>query len=367
VTRKSVHSNSGRSRIDRLRLSVSALPVDALLVTHLPNINYLCGFTGSNALLLVESTRATLFTDSRYTIQAREEVSGARIEIAKHGLIKALGGMLIRRSGRQRVGYEPSQVTVAQKDALQSLAGTSVRWVAAPLAVEKLRAIKDAAEQALMRDAAALISEVWTKVLAGIKPGTAELAVAAEMEYAMKLQGASGPSFGSIVASGPRSALPHARPTPKLLKKNDLVVLDQGAIVRGYCSDMTRTVFLGRAPAIVRSLYQAVLEAQASAKDVIRPGVKAGEVDAAARKVLQRQNLDRYFTHSTGHGLGIEIHELPRLGKGEDTTLQEGMALTVEPGVYIQGLGGIRIEDEVLVTAKGAVVLTSASREFLEL
>jgi Xaa-Pro aminopeptidase len=367
VTKEPVQRNSGRSRIDRLRLFFPGLPADALLVTHLPNIRYLCGFTGSNALLYVESLSATLFTDSRYTIQAREEVSDAQISIAKHGLIKSLGNILARRPGRPRLGYEPSQLTVAQKDELQSAAGARIRWVAAPLGVEKLRAVKDASEQVLMRDAAALISKVWTEVVAGIKPGTAELAVAAEMEYAMKLQGASGPSFDSIVASGPRSALPHARPTSKLLKKNELLVLDQGAILRGYCSDMTRTVFLGHASARVRGLYQAVLEAKDTATAAIRPGIKAGEVDAAARKVLQRHKLGQYFTHSTGHGLGIEIHELPRLGKNEDIMLQEGMALTVEPGVYIQGLGGIRIEDEVLVTAKAAEVLTSATRKFLEL
>jgi Xaa-Pro aminopeptidase len=353
--------------MDRLRLSISALSVDDLIVTHLPNVRYLCGFTGSNGLLLITSSRATLFTDSRYTIQAREETEGVHVSIAKHGLIKACGDALASRRGRLRAGYDPSQLTMAQKEALESAAGTRTRWVAAPFLVEKLRAVKDASEQAVMRAAAALISKVWTKAVAHVRPGTSELTAAAEIEFEMKAQGASGPSFETIVASGPRSALPHARPTPKLLKKNELVVMDQGAILRGYCSDMTRTAFLGRAPAKVRGLYQAVLEAKEAATATIRPGIKAHEVDAAARKVLQRHKLDRYFTHSTGHGLGVEIHEMPRLGKQDDTVLQEGMALTVEPGVYIQGLGGIRIEDEVLVTSKGAELLTSASREFLEL
>jgi Xaa-Pro aminopeptidase len=191
----------------------------------------------------------------------------------------------------------------------------------------------------------------------------------------MKLQGASGPSFETIVASGPRSAWPHARPTSKLLRKNELVVLDQGAILRDYCSDMTRTVFLGRSSVgaragvrnKVRSLYAAVLEAQEAAMAAIRSGISAASVDAAARKVFKRLGLERNFTHSTGHGLGLEIHELPRLGRGEETLLEAGMVVTVEPGVYVERLGGIRIEDEVLVTAQGAEVLTSASREFLEL
>ena len=204
-------------------------------------------------------------------------------------------------------------------------------------------------------------------VLGKIKAGLSELELAAEIEYGIKERGGSGPSFETIVASGPRSAWAHARPTSKPLRKNELVVLDQGAILRGYCSDMTRTVFLGRAPAKVRRLYKAVLEAQEAAKRAIRPGVKAGEVDAAARRALKRHGLARYFTHSTGHGLGIEVHEMPRLGRGEETVLEEGMVVTVEPGVYIEGLGGIRIEDDVVVTSSGAEDLTSASREFLEL
>ncbi|MFY9803934.1 MAG: Xaa-Pro peptidase family protein [Candidatus Acidiferrales bacterium] len=367
MAQKSVSLNSGRSRIHRLRLSLSRAHADALLVTHLPNIRYLCGFSGSAAILLIESSRATLFTDSRYTLQAREEVHDAGVTIARHGLIRAVGESLRRTRGRLRIGYAPAQLTVAQKDALQSCSGARVRWVPVAGAVERLRAVKDAGELALMREAALLISDVWSAALSDVRPGVSELAVAAALESAMKLRGASGPSFETIVASGPRSAWPHAQPTPKLLKKNELVVLDQGAILRGYCSDMTRTVFLGRAAGRVRGLYGAVLEAQLAAKAAIRPGAKACDVDSAARRVLRRHRFVRYFTHSTGHGLGIEVHEMPRLGMGEETLLEESMVITVEPGVYIEGLGGIRIEDDVVVTAHGAQDLTSASRDFLEL
>ena len=372
---KTVQSKSARSRIHRLRLSFFALHSDALLVTHLPNIRYLCGFTGSAAILLVEHSRATLFTDSRYTLQARQEVHDATTIIAPHGLLRALGDGLKARRGTIRLAFSPAQLTVAQKDALQLAAGARLRWLSVLDLIERLRAVKDAAELALMRQSARLISDVWTSAVRSVKPGVSELAVAADIERAMKLQGASGPSFETIVASGPRSAWPHARPTSKLLRKNELVVLDQGAILRDYCSDMTRTVFLGRSSVRtrtgvhnkVRGLYDAVLEAQEAAIAAIRPGVSAASVDAAARKVFKRLGLDRYFTHSTGHGLGLEIHEMPRLGRGEKTLLEHGMVVTVEPGVYIEGLGGIRIEDEVLVTSRGAEVLTSASREFLEL
>jgi Xaa-Pro aminopeptidase len=377
VALKTVQSKSARSRIDRLRLSFSTFRSDALLVTHLPNIRYICGFTGSAAILLVENSRATLFTDSRYTLQARQEVHDASTIIAPHGLLRALGEALKARRGTIRLAFSPAQLTVAQKDALQLTVGARLRWLSAPDLIERLRAVKDAAELALMRQSARLISDVWSSAVRNVKPGVSELAVAADIERSMKLQGASGPSFETIVASGPRSAWPHARPTPKLLRKNELVVLDQGAILRDYCSDMTRTVFLGRSAVgaragvrsnnKLRSLYAAVLEAQEAAIAAIRPGVSAASVDAAARKVFKRLGLDRYFTHSTGHGLGLEIHEMPRLGRAEETVLQQGMVVTVEPGVYIEGMGGIRIEDEVLVTSRGAEVLTTASREFLEL
>jgi Xaa-Pro aminopeptidase len=371
VKQKLVQSKSARSRIHRLRLSFSALHADALLVTHLPNIRYLCGFTGSNAILLVEQSRATLFTDSRYTLQARQEVYDARTVIAPHGLLSAAGDALKSRRGAIRLAFAPAQLTVAQKESLQGAVGTRLRWLAASDLIERLRAIKDPQELAVMRESARLISDVWTASVRRVKAGMSELAVAADIERGMKLAGASGPSFETIVASGPRSAWPHARPTPKLLGKNELVVLDQGAILRDYCSDMTRTVFLGRSSATARrkarSLYDAVLDAQAAAIAAIRPGVTAASVDAAARNVFKQAGLEKYFTHSTGHGLGLEIHEMPRLGRGEEFLLEAGMVVTVEPGLYVEGFGGIRIEDEVLVTARGVEVLTSASREFLEL
>jgi Xaa-Pro aminopeptidase len=342
--------------------------VDSLLVTHLPNILYLTGFTGSAGVLLVETDEAVLFIDSRYTFQAREEVSGVRVHTVPH-LLRATGEAIARtRRGKPAsVAYSPAQVTVAQKQTVDAAAKGRIRWVAAPGLVEKLRAIKDNEELARMKDAADLISQVFSDVLPAIRPGITELDLAAEIEYRMKRLGASGPSFETIVASGPRSAWAHARPTGKSLSKNELVVLDQGAILRAYCSDMTRTVFLGRCPGKVRRMYQAVLEAQEAAKGAIRPGVGAAVPDTAARNVLKKSGLAGYFTHSTGHGLGLEVHEAPRLGKGERATLERGMVVTVEPGVYVEGFGGIRIEDDVVVTSTGAQDLTTASRELLEL
>jgi Xaa-Pro aminopeptidase len=367
VDKSSVQLKTNRGRLSRLRFLISTKHVDAILVTHLPNIQYLCGFAGSSGMLLVESDRATLFTDSRYAFQCREEVVDAAVKIISGGLAGAVGEWLRRKRSEVRVAYSAGQVTVGQKAALSAAAGKRVRWVAGSNEVERLRVVKDAEELTTMRAAAKLISEAWTGVVRKVKVGASELGVAAELEYALKRAGASGPSFETIVASGARSAWAHARPTSKLLKKNELVVMDQGVILRGYCSDMTRTVFLGRPSDRVRRIYDAVLDAQQAAKSVIRPGVTGGEVDAAARGTLSRYKLAEYFTHSTGHGLGMEVHEMPRLGRGEPTVLEEGMVVTIEPGVYVEGLGGVRIEDDVVVTSKGSEDLTSATREFLEL
>jgi Xaa-Pro aminopeptidase len=355
--------------MERLRAVFCDLHADAIVVTHLPNILYLTGFTGSAALLLVSQDGAVLFTDSRYTFQAREEVSEAQVCIAKHGLLQAMGQAIaqMRRRGRISVAYSPSQITIAQKQAVECETRRRLRWVGADHAVERLRAVKDANEISRMRDAAELISGVFDDVLRLIRPGIKEAELAAEIEYRMKRAGASGPSFETIVAAGPRSAWAHARPSAKPLAKNELVVLDQGAILAGYCSDMTRTVFLGRSPKKVRQMYHAVLEAREAAKNAMRIGVEAEKIDAAARKALKKRGLARYFTHSTGHGLGLEVHEMPRLGRGDRTRLEAGMVVTVEPGVYLEGLGGIRIEDDVVVTSRGAQELTTASREFVEI
>jgi Xaa-Pro aminopeptidase len=275
-------------------------------------------------------------------------------------------GEEISRAGKGCVAFEPAHLTIAEMQQLQRRA-SRVRWIAWDGIVEKLRIVKTADEIRQIRAAAELTSDVFEEILPLVKPGVTEFDLAAEIEHRMRRKGASGPSFSTIVASGPRSALPHARASSKPLKKNELVVFDLGAILRGYCSDMTRTLFIGRAPARVRRWYRAVVEAQEAAQEAMSPGVKAGQVDAAARAVLKKYGLNRRFTHSTGHGLGLEVHESPRLGRGEKALLQAGNVVTVEPGVYVEGIGGVRVEDDVALLARGTVVLTRATRSFLEL
>jgi Xaa-Pro aminopeptidase len=233
--------------------------------------------------------------------------------------------------------------------------------------VEDLRAIKSPDEIAKIRRSVQVNSEAYRRVLRRVRLRQSEQEIAAELDYQMRALGAEKPAFDTIVASGAASALPHAQPTARRLEGNELLLIDMGAILDGYSSDMTRVVYLGEPPKRVRDLYRAVLEAQLAGIDAVRPGVTASTVDAAARNVLKRHQLEREFVHSTGHGLGLEIHEAPKLGKKEKTKLRAGMAITIEPGAYIEGFGGVRIEDTVLVTESGCEVLTPTTKEFINL
>ncbi len=300
--------------------------IDALLVTRPANWYYLAGFTGESGALVVSQKGTSLITDSRFMLQGRAEISGIRILQQKGSLFESVGQFL-KDSRFRRVGFDPSQVTVGQLQSLRKAAGARVRWIPAVGRVEGLRMRKDAAELAQMRRAAILASEVVQQAIGLLKPGIREHEVGAEIEYQMRKKGASGPAFETIVAFGERAALPHARPTAKRLRKNELVVLDLGVILGHYCSDITRTVYVGRAPKRIRTWY----------------------------------------VHSTGHGLGLEVHEDPRVARGQKWRLEPGNVITIEPGVYLAGIGGIRIEDDVAVHADRTEVLTRAPRDLIEI
>jgi len=353
-------------RIAHLQAGIRKQSLDSLLVTSPHDWYYLTGFTGEAGVLLVEARGVTLITDGRFTVQAKEESPGLKVELQRECLYRTCGELLKRRR-RRRVGFDAGQLTVAQMGSLKKATTGAVRLLDAGGMVLSLRTVKDAAELVAMRKAAALADQVMQAAMRLLKPGVRELEIADEIEYRMRKRGASGSAFESIVAFGERAALPHARPTAKRLKKGQLVVLDLGAILDRYCSDITRTVFVGTAPAKVRLWYHAVLEAQAAAIDAVAAGRTCGDVDAAARGVLAAHRLDQYFVHSTGHGLGLEVHENPRVAKGQKTLLASGNVVTIEPGVYVPGVGGIRIEDDVAVHRSGNEVLTRASREFIEL
>jgi Xaa-Pro aminopeptidase len=350
------------SRRTALSAGLAARKLDAFLVAFSPNLRYLTGFTGSSANLLVTPGESILFTDPRYTIQAKQESGGAcRVVIVKGRLTPAVAAAIAKR-GLKRIGYEPARTTCDRYEVLK--AALPMRASLEPVTgwVEDLRMVKSPDEIERIRRSVDVNSRAFEQAAARLRPGVTERDFAAELEYHMRRLGAEKPAFETIVAGGARSALPHAQPTAAPLRSGDLVVVDMGAFVDGYASDMTRMLFLGRPGAKVKRTYKAVLEAQLAAIDAVRPGVPAARVDRAARAVLKAHGLDRAFVHSTGHGLGLEIHEPPRLGAREKTPLQAGMAITIEPGVYLEGWGGIRIEDTVLVTQTGCEVLTPTDK-----
>jgi Xaa-Pro aminopeptidase len=354
-----VNANSPTGRV---ALGLSERKLDALLVSGAPNIRYLSGFTGDNGSLLITPGRAILFTDPRFTIQAAAESPSCQIKIAKGPLTLEIVAA-IKRLKLRRVGYEPARLTCDAYDSIESRLPMGASLEPVNGWIEQLRMVKTPDEIARIRRSVETNSRAFEQTVRRVRVGMTESDLAAELEYRMRRLGAEKPSFDSIVAGGPRSALPHAQPTGAKLQNGQLVVVDMGAIQDGYCSDMTRMLFIGTPTPKVKRLYAAVLEAQLAAIDAVRPGVLASKVDRAARQVLKRHGLDRAFVHSTGHGLGLEIHEPPRIGKRDKTPLEAGMAITIEPGVYLEGYGGIRIEDTLMVTENGGEILTPTGKD----
>jgi Xaa-Pro aminopeptidase len=355
--------------------------VPALLVTNLPDVRYLTGFTGSNAALVVLAgprASARLFTDGRYTAQAKQQVQSATVRIApKSALAEACA--YAAASGAGKCGFDRTHTTVLtlagmRKAATKAGASTSF-FIPCDAAVAKLRAVKDPTEIDRMRRAAALGCELYEGMLTFIEAGQRERDVAAELEHRARLAGAEKMSFDTIVAAGERSSHPHAQATGAILQPGDLLTLDFGVVLDGYCSDMTRTLAIGY-PGLIpprhrarwaeqREVFEAVLSAQQNAVRAVRAGVTCGEV--AARSVLTAAGYGKAFTHSTGHGVGLEIHESPRIAKDQKEPLRTGMVITIEPGVYLPGRFGVRIEDTVVVTDDGAEVLTPVHKGWLEL
>jgi Xaa-Pro aminopeptidase len=348
-----------------LRDHLATTRFDALLVSHLPNVRYLCGFTGSSGLLLIEEGGSVFFTDVRYDTQAHAEVKAAKVVIARQAMLSAAAERIASLRGRKAIAIEADHVTVSDRKRLNDLLPSRLRLKNASSLVERERLVKDEDELVLIRTAVNLGAKLFDRALEVIRPGVKESDVAAEMEYAARLAGAEEMSFPTIIASGARSALPHGRASEKPIKPGGFVVCDFGVILGGYCSDQTRTVWVGNVSESAREAYEAVLEAQQAAISAVRPGVSVGEVDSAARKVLRKRGLGRYFTHSTGHGVGLEIHEAPRVAAGQKTVLRPGMVITIEPGVYFPGKWGVRVEDMVTVTARGCEILTPTRKDFL--
>ena len=358
-------------RIGQLRRRLTRAGLQGLLVTHLSDLRYLSGFTGSSGALAVTRRAARLFTDGRYSAQAAEEVDAAQVEIVSNAPAAVAVQWLAAQPGMEFAGFDPAWTSVAELARWRAELPPRLRrsfLTALPSSlVESLRMVKDEDELAQIIEAALMGCNLFEHILGVIQPGLAEIEVAAELEHRARLLGAEGMSFETIVASGPRSALPHGRATTARLPRRGFVTMDFGVMLNGYCSDMTRTVYLGKPKTKERAIYNAVLQAQEAAVAAVVSGVSCGEVDEAARNVLRMAGLAEAFTHSTGHGVGLEIHEPPRLGTGQTNRLLAGMVVTIEPGVYLAGQFGVRIEDMVAVTPSGGQVLTPATKALIEL
>jgi Xaa-Pro aminopeptidase len=350
-------------RLSRLMAKARKEGLDAFLVYSDVNRNYLSGFTGTSGAILLRGHRADFITDSRYTLQARRQVKGAKVQLQTRALLPELAERL-KKAGARRVGLEAGQVTLAQAEWLKK-ALPKVEWVPTQGWVEELRKIKDADEREAMRQAARITDQAFAALLPHIKAGVSEERLAALLEHEMRLRGAEGPSFETIVASGWRSALPHGVASPKKIAAGELIVFDFGCRWRGYCSDMSRTVCVGKPSALQAKIYGLVKRAQAAGLRAVRAGRPAGAVDKASRDVIAAAGYASKFGHGTGHGVGREVHEDPRVGPKASERLRPGMAITVEPGIYLPGKFGVRIEDLVFVTSKGHENLYSTTKELL--
>lgn len=349
------------ARIRELRRRMHERSLDALLVSSLPNVRYLTGFSGSNGLLVLTPRQAMLVSDTRYAHQIGREVTVARGVISRRDLLEEAAGTLRRC---RAVGFESQVLTHAQFRLLRRALG-GCALVATTDLVEEIALVKDREELALIARAASISDSVFKEVLGEIRPGVRELDIASEISWLTRRLGADGDAFDVIVASGSHAALPHARASARRVRSGELVMLDFGARVNGYSSDLTRTVAVHRVPRRLKSVYRAVQEAQELAVAAAHAGMSARELDAVARRRLTKEGLGKYFIHSLGHGLGLRIHEAPRISPLSSETLRSGSVITIEPGVYIPGAGGVRIEDDVVLSAKGCRRLTTASRELM--
>jgi Xaa-Pro aminopeptidase len=351
------------ARLACVRANAADAGVDALVITHLPNVQYLTSFTGTAGAVLLLPRACLLVVDFRYLTAATDLASTlgglVTVETFEGSYDEALMELL-RRDTTVRPGIEAAHLSVSRFNALSRAIGATL--IPTERVVERARVIKDSAEIAALREGGRRLAEVARVVPAMVREGRSERAIAAEIDAAMRETGFSRPAFETIAASGPNGALPHARPTDRVLLRGDATVLDFGGVYGGYCVDLTRTVQLGAAGGGLERLYETVAQAQQAAMDAVRPGVASSSIDTAARAVIEGRGLGAAFGHATGHGLGLEVHEEPRIARpaagAVDQVLRPGMVFTIEPGVYVPGVGGVRLEDDVLVTENGYEVLT---------
>lgn len=351
-------------RRDRLRKGLKKAKVDALLVSNFTNVTYLTGFTGDDSYLLLTPKNQIVISDPRYTTQLQEECPRVDVHIRPpgQGMLQAVE-TLLKQAKLSRLGIEGDSMTVAFRERMAAKLGR-VELITTCGAVEELRMCKDKNEVAEIRRAIDYAQQAFEGVRKLLHPEQTEKEVADSLEHQMRRCGATGASFPSIVAVGDRAALPHYRPHDRRISEAPFVLIDWGAVGRGYVSDLTRVLVTGKIPPKLQRIYEVVLNAQERAIAAIKPGLTCEQVDTAARGVIEKAGFGKQFGHGLGHGIGLEIHEAPRLAKGQSVKLRPGMVVTVEPGIYVPGFGGVRIEDDILVTRTGCEVLTNLPKKW---
>lgn len=349
-------------KLTKLRSTMKEEGIDGLLLTSSFNRRYMTEFTGSAGIAVISQKDAVFITDFRYTKQAEKQVKGYRI-VQHSKTIQEEAAAQVELMGIQVLGFEKDHLSYGQFEAY----GQHIKAVMKPVSglIEKIRLIKTPEELTILKAAAKIADDAYTHILNYIKPGMTELDVSNELEFFMRKAGATSSSFDIIVASGTRSALPHGVATDKVIEKGDMITLDYGALYNGYISDITRTLAVGEPPAELKEIYQIVLDAQMKALDKIKPGMTGIEADAICRDHIKSKGYGEAFGHSTGHGIGLEVHEGPGLSFRSPTVLEPNMTVTVEPGIYVPGLGGVRIEDDIIITETGNERLTYATKELI--
>lgn len=351
-------------KLKNLRKKFAELGIEALLVTSDVNRRYISGFTGTAGVVFITEKDALFITDFRYTEQAGEQAKGFKV-IEMQGTMNEEVNRVAKELGIKRLGFEKLHVTYGEHEMLKSALNPELIPVGG--VIEELRMFKSEAEIAIIKKAVKISDDCFNHIQTKIRPGVKEIDISNEMEFFMRSQGATASSFDTIVASGWRSALPHGVASDKKIQSGELVTLDFGAVYEGYCSDITRTLAVGEISDELDKIYHTVLEAQLKGVEGIKPGMTGKEADALTRDVINDAGYGKYFGHSTGHGLGMDVHEQPSLSHKSDVVLKPGMIVTVEPGIYIPGVGGCRIEDDIVITENGNERLTKSKKELIHL
>jgi Xaa-Pro aminopeptidase len=355
-----------RNRIKKIQKIIEGENLDLLLVTFLPNVRYLSGYTGTNGLVLISPNGSVFLTDFRYKEQVRQQVRHLKIVIAERELIQTLPSLNLLKGKRLKLGFESNHLSCGTYRNLKTLLPNCL-LVPTENAVESISIKKDQNEIDRIKKAVSITDQVFSEILDFIKPKVKEKDIAAEIEYRFKRHGSTTPLYETIVASGKRSALPHGVASSKKIEKGDLVTLDMGAVYDGYTADMTRTLVVGKANKRQKKVYNIVLKAQKQVINKVKPKMRACDLDKVSRGVIKRAGYGKYFGHGLGHGIGVVIHDNPAINPRNEQILEAGMVITIEPGIYIPNWGGVRIEDDVLVTKRGCDILTKAEKNLIEL